>query len=223
MSTQVIQAQALKKKSQTLISEAQRKEQKLDSYISSESAKKASFQVKKSQREMAKVYKANEQKLLSEYEEKNTQLEETFAEKETKLQKFLLSAGILLLLVSMGLGFGAHIGRASWQAHKITRLERKLEKSEKQASAQAKQLDKLTAPTKEVLQNRVDALEQMSYFIKDPVIGQQAQGAVKKVVTKKEVRKLRSQLEKSYQKGKIGLWDRSTLRGRLQNIEDSIS
>lgn len=179
--------------------------------------------MKKSQREMAKVYKANEQKLLSEYEEKNTQLEETFSEKETKLQKFLLSAGVLLLLVSMGLGFGAHIGRTGWQAHKITRLERKLEKSESQASAQAKQLDNLTAPTKEVLQNRVDALEQMSHFIKDPVIGQQAQDAVKKIVTKKEVRKLRSQIEKSYQKGKIGAWDRSELRGRLLTIEESIS
>lgn len=179
--------------------------------------------MKKSQREMAKVYKANERKLVSEYEERSTQLEENFAKKETKLQKFLLGAGALLLLVSMGLGFGAHIGRTSWQAHKITRLERKLEKSEKRASAQAKQLDKLTAPTKEVLQNRVDALEQMSNFIKDPVIGQQAQGAVKKIVTKKEVRKLRSQIEKSYQKGKIGWWDRSTLRGRLLTIEESIS
>ena len=187
------------------LKQVRNKEMEIDSRIQKEAARKAEKIAADRKRRLQQQYSDLKRGLR----EKEDELEEKFR----KLVTLLVTGAAVLGLV---VGFVAHTGRVKVQAYHIDRLAKKLDRTKDTVEKQEKKIDKLQYMDEATLERKIDAIDQISYIVNDPVVDKSARTAVKHFVNKKELRELKRELDRSRKAGKVGWLKYADLDGKLR-------
>lgn len=194
------------------LDQVRNKENKLDSYIQNEAARKAEKIAAEKKRRLQQQYSDHKRGLR----QKEDELEAQFR----KLVTLLVTGAAVLGLV---VGFVSHTGRVKVQAWHIDRLAKKLDQTKDTVEKQEKKIDKLQYMDEATLERKINAIDQISYIVNDPVVSESARSATRQFVNKKELRELRSELDKSRKAGKIGWWSYQSLKTKLDTSSNYVS
>ncbi|WP_338434568.1 hypothetical protein V3C97_07795 (plasmid) [Ligilactobacillus saerimneri] len=222
----VTNSRSITTKAQTLISDNEKKRNDLDYQLEQVQQKEIEIESriqKEAARKAEKIAADKKRHLQQQYSDHKRGLRQKEDELEAQFRKlvtwFITGAAVLGLVV----GFVAHTGRVKIQAYHIDRLAKKLDQTKNTVEKQEKKIDKLQYMDEATLERKIDAIDQISYIVNDPVVGESARTAVKHFVNKKELRELKRELDRSRKAGKVGWLEYADLDGKLRTSANAIN